>query len=932
MRAPGSRPSRAPGFASRQGAKAFPASLPALFSLLAVSVGCGLHAGRSIPDASAPSDAATIPDGTSNIFLQGCPEEGRSTARRITQPGPGMEGPDALGGEGDYLIMNTQAAYIIQSPDLVKTYHHYGGLPIDAVALDGCYQAGPERFGELGLMVVRPQISELEQSTVRTFRGDTVEIINDGSDGGAAVIRVRGTDDRYWMVEYELIKAAYLEGSPKPLSEPFGLDITVDYILEPESPVLRAQATVRNLEDGSRRLLLGIILLFGKSIDSYFFARNKTDIAGYTLDYGLPWLAATRGDGAWAFSMLEANMTTVDIAGVEVLADLEHFFHPIELQPAGSNDTATATFLLSVGPASLNSAVRHLHQVNPEPIPNLPYELHPISGRVVAAESGSPLPSVFVQVQLQSVQGEWRTADGFHTDLQGRFEGEIPDLGDPEQDVRLFVHMEGRPDPEPLVFRLSDPPDLEISVLPGGLLAHDIRDGSGRPLPAKITLWREGTVYRRVYALAAPGETELPPGLYDVSVTRGFEYSVHQSTVEITAGGTTSLDVVLEHLVDTTGFMSMDGHVHASPSPDSAVLVPHRIATAAVEGLEVLVSTDHESISDWSSGIGETGLNGWLVTVMGQEVTASIPEHTNIYGVPPSDEPRGGFVRWYGLDIAQIYAAERERGAQIIALNHPRNGCNYLCVMGYDRITGLPTLSDPTQIGLSADAALWSWEFDVIELMNGNADPFLDPSRPERTGLFEDWTSFLNLGHKVTAVANTDVHGYDCPGSPRTYFESSTDDPAMFEEAELVAAIKEGRALASTGAFARVRADGLATMGDTLSTQDATVLLDVHIEAIPEIDVTYFMVFVNCDEVLKIQTQEPTQLIKHHGIVEVPVTRDSHIIVMGFGQDYLPPGLKQFSAARIPRFMTNAIYVDRDGNGAYDPPGGKLCSYTIGSP
>ncbi len=30
-----------------------------------------------------------------------------------------------------------------------------------------------------------------------------------------------------------------------------------------------------------------------------------------------------------------------------------------------------------------------------------------------------------------------------------------------------------------------------------------------------------------------------------------------------------------------------------------------------------------------------------------------------------------------------------------------------------------------------------------------------------------------------------------------------------------------------------------------------------------------------------------------------------------------------------PRAITNAIYVDVDGNGAGDPPGGKTCSYDI---
>jgi len=216
--------------------------------------------------------------------------------------------------------------------------------------------------------------------------------------------------------------------------------------------------------------------------------------------------------------------------------------------------------------------------------------------------------------------------------------------------------------------------------------------------------------------------------------------------------------------------------------------------------------------------------------------------------------------------------------------------------------------------------------------MNGHERPFVQPGVSRSTGYFDDWMSFLNLGHPVTAVGTTDLHGYDVPGQPRTYFASSTDQPAALDEQEVVASLIAGRALVSDGAFARVEINGTAGLGDLVTDTDGTVDLTVRIEAIPEIDVTHFLVFVNCDEVLKVAASDPGGLLKYEGTLSVPVAADAHLVVAGFGSNRLPRGMDSFDPAGVPRFTTNAIYVDVDGNGLYDPPGGKTCTYDLAPP
>ena len=54
---------------------------------------------------------------------------------------------------------------------------------------------------------------------------------------------------------------------------------------------------------------------------------------------------------------------------------------------------------------------------------------------------------------------------------------------------------------------------------------------------------------------------------------------------------------------------------------------------------------------------------------------------------------------------------------------------------------------------------------------------------------------------------------------------------------------------------------------------------------------------------------------------------DAHVVVLGFGADPMPRGLRSYGAD-VPRVMTSPIFVDVDGNGVFDAPGGKECSWT----
>ncbi len=886
-------------------------------------------------DENSEADLEEAPQDVAPIFSEGCPVPGKASVVLLTTEEQKMQGPDVIGTIGDVMLMNEKAAFVISSPENINAYYLYGGILVDAVAVDGCRQASQERFEELGILFGILKLNDFSSSILRAFKGESVEIINDGSDGEAAIVRVHGSDDFFWLVEDELIITSLSEGKTKGLSSPFGMNVTVDYILPPDSNVLQIDLTLANQNNERLSLLAATELMFGDTTPVRFYSDSDISAGGFTLQQGVPWLAASGGDGAWAFAMKDASMATTNISGVTVLLDLNQALSSsLNLAPAGDEkDTATVTYYFSVGPTDANSATKDLANYNSEPIPDMPYTLVAIEGSVVDKDSGDPLGDVLVEVQAQNGNDVWYPLDSFYTDENGLFRGEIPDFGEKRMPLRLQASSLGRPDPDAMTIDLDSVSSYNIEMGDGGTLKLDLKNESGSSIPAKVLLWQDDKNVRRIFSVTGDESILVEPGEYQASVSRGPEYSYYETTLSIDANDTTTLSVTVEHLINTDGFMSADAHCHAGPSPDNTISIPERIRTVAAEGLEVVVATDHEYVNDWYWGVEENYLSDWVATVVGQEVTASLPNHTNMYPVEPdyTVNARGGFVEWYGLDIAEIYAAERARGAEIVGLNHPRKG-NYMSLIEYNYETGEPDMTDPTRLGFESDATVWSWDFDTVELMNGPDYIFRNEQNPHKYGTFNDWMSFINFGHSITAVGVSDAHNYGMPGYPRSYFVSSTDNPSQFDEAELVSAMKEGRILVSNGAFARVLIDGEAEMGDTIMDTDGEIDLYLHIEAIPEIDVDYFKVYVNCDQVLNLATTAPDEVIKYDDTIKVTIDQDSHIVVLGFGDGEIPKALKDYDPVGRPRFVTNPIFIDYDGNGAFDAPGGKTCTYDLQGP
>lgn len=864
--------------------------------------------------------------GEAPMFADGCPDPGRASARVWSQPGPAMIGPDARDVEGGWLLVNERAAFAVSPIDDDEAYWYYGGILVDAVAVDGCRQAGAERFEELVPLLGHLDPRTPSASVLRGFRGERGEVLSDGSDGGPAVVRVHGVDDLFWLVELELVALAFETGNPKSISSPLGIRVAVDYILDPGASQLRVEMHVTNLLAQRSGVITGAAIWFGDTTEAFYHGPGGLGLAGFHIDADLPWIAAHGRDASLAISIPGAATAALSVSGVRSMLDASKIVGS-RLGPAGDADeTFTDTYLVAVGAGGANHATRHLAAFDARLDGSLPIDVR------VTDPDGEAIEGA--QIDIARKAGDsWGVYDRDQTDATGTTRVELVHALATDDRYRLSVRVAGRASPAPVEFTYGTMDAVVFEVAHAGQLTWAIRDTGGEVLPARIALWNEGGRQFDFYAdSVAEGAAPLPPGAYAWQVWRGYEYGIVTGDLTVTPEAPGRIEVTLERLVDTTGYLSMDSHLHAGPSPDSDVSVPDRLRTAAAAGLEIPVSTDHEFVADWSESLPETGLAPWVRPVIGQEVTATLPEHMNMYPVPKNTEhARGKPVRWYGLDPAGSYAAIRDRGAGVVQLNHPKQGCNYMCLIDWRADEARPGLEDPTLLGFSSEQSLWSWDFDAVELYNGFVSPFLDPNSPHDTGLFDDWYNWHLAGHRITAMAVTDAHGAGPPGSPRTLFLAPTDDPAQFEDEMMTDAITHGRAQTSAGAFARVSVGG-ATLGATAEGPDGEVVLDIEIQAIPEVHVGWVTVFVDCDEVAAVAATDPDGVVKLQAQVPLSLAGDAAIVVAAFSPRPMPRGFDNYNARRTPRVMTNPIYVDVDGNGTYDPPGPKTCTYSLAAP
>jgi len=461
----------------------------------------------------------------------------------------------------------------------------------------------------------------------------------------------------------------------------------------------------------------------------------------------------------------------------------------------------------------------------------------------------------------------------------------------------------------------------------GGLSYEIIDDATGARMPGKLTfvgvrstpeprlshgdIGREdGTqlaAYNRVFALGGLGVVELATGTYDVTVSRGPEWTIATQRIVLPKAGA-ELHAHLRHVVDTPGWASADFHVHAASSPDSRVPMRDRVYEFVADGVDMIVSTDHNVVSNYQPVIADLGAEHLLASATGDEVTTGDWGHFGAFPLPHEMESEGhGAIPVRKKTPAEIFAAIRLTApGAVIDVHHPR----------LEQATGYFLLGKFDDQKDTSTRKGFSYDFDAIEILNG----YQDTNRKSIERVMVDWFALLDRGHLVTATGNSDTHHmtYNLGGYPRNYVLVEHDAPGAVLPDEVARGVKAHHAYFTTGPIVAFSVGGVG-IGDLAPAPSGKATADITVRAAPWISVSRVILYVAGKEVKRWEVAASDRVDRFHQTYDLEVAGDTYAIVRVEGDGSLAPVVGGKDVTVHPFALTNPILLDANGNGKYDP-------------
>ena len=233
------------------------------------------------------------------------------------------------------------------------------------------------------------------------------------------------------------------------------------------------------------------------------------------------------------------------------------------------------------------------------------------------------------------------------------------------------------------------------------------------------------------------------------------------------------------------GWLSADFHVHAAPSPDSRVPMHDRIYEFVADGVEMIVSTDHNVVSDYDPIIRELDAGRYIASAVGDELTTGGWGHFGAFPLPRDLERRrpgrGAGARAQPRRLLQGRARQRARRDHRRAPPAHRRR---------DRLLRPRPLRRALRSRRRAPASPAT--STRVEVLNG----YQDPVRRSVDRVIDDWFALLNHGHLVTATGNSDTHHltYNIGGYPRNYVHVQDDRPQSVDAKQVATAVRNHHA------------------------------------------------------------------------------------------------------------------------------------------
>ena len=768
--------------------------------------------------------------------------------------------------DNDFVLANDKVALVIEDVGDSDLYDPWGGRPVGLARVSSGALVDPANFGEFFLLAGRS-----------TVVSDSVSVIADGSDGGTAIIRARGK--LHPLPFYEsLTEVVFPDGMTD-------IDAAIDYELAPgaEHVDIRYRFSSARSED---KVLASTLhaLMYTDRMPAF-----QPDLGFDKAIGGAPYLALVDDRAtSWGYIPADGPLTS----SLAASGFLGAFTPGFTIPACGTTDRIHAQLVIG-GPGldGIQSAIARTRGDTQRTI----------TGTITRAGS----PAEGVRVHAIDVTGMDSYLTRATTDASGNFTLDVPI----DAEVRLDAYKRG----DALGSAQVGTGTTATIDLPANGSIHVVATENNAAVPVRVQVVpaagqtiptvpasygepviADGRLYVE-YPVAGDITLPVPPGSWQVVVSRGYEYELVSQTVTVVANATVPVTAAMERVVDTTDTQCGDFHVHTWRSNDSGDDALTKVAQAVADGVELPVRSDHEWVSDFSKEIAQLGVGAFAASIGSIELTSfEIWGHMGVFPLTPDPtQVNNGAPKWQTFPTAahpetpfatlsppEVFDTVRARPeAPIVIINHPHGGVNYFPYVGYDPATGIAT-----------DAADWDTKFTLVEVFNNSG------WQQNRAGTIEDWLGMLRAGRKVFAVGSSDSHviASSPVGYPRTCLAVGTDDPQQLTPNLVRDQLAAGHGTVSGGIYVTATL-GTAGPGDTTTGAGSTQMVDVSIQAATWVDVTSIEVIVDGQTVdtipIMASDADPgNPVLRWHGQIPVQVrATGGFVVIAAYGGQALEP-------------------------------------------
>jgi len=432
------------------------------------------------------------------------------------------------------------------------------------------------------------------------------------------------------------------------------------------------------------------------------------------------------------------------------------------------------------------------------------------------------------------------------------------------------------------------------------------------------------------------GSVFLPCRTYELVAVGDLRREVDRQTVSLVEGQVSQVDFVLPVAVETPGEHTADLHVHTGRSADAFLPDQPRVESLAAAGLEVVVVTDHDFVTElgpsFQAVLGDAG----------PVVIEGVERDLKLWNDEKDKHKNAGHWNAFPLGVDDVLPLQKHdvvetflgqwdaltaptpSGRPVVQLNHPRglhfqeveevevNGWALFSYLGFSPRVVPGEGPNAWMGGVDPETGVGALGFDTLEVMNRSSLALFREVRA-------DWFALLGHGVRFTGTGNSDTHGLviEAPGFPVNLVEAPlpVDESSL---AEWLAAVVDGRVRVSTGPVVGLEVvDGVAR---------------VRVQAASWVPVHQVRVVVNGreDVVVLDPVADGDGLFGATDVIhEFPLAldRDSWVVAeagwpLTCARDPALLGLYAHVApGHVPIGFTNPVFVDHDGDGEWTAPG-----------